>query len=235
MFLCGLTKATSLPLSNHNKNIDSFFGGSMTPQDFALVIFGIVACFTGYSMFRGMLPLWGFLLGGWIAYIMFPSIMPGEAKNLLFIGIAFLIGGTIGAVIAKPLYYVIVFFSGAVLGGIVGIFLGALIDLGGINSFAQLDKFTAMTFPPFPHTPAQYLFMVILAIVMGVAAISFQQFMVTASSAFMGAAAIVSGVSVPIAAMAKSASGGGALMMLVWIIFGFVGMFVQYRVLGDET
>lgn len=205
----------------------------MSPQDFVMVIVGIIAAFMGYSLFSSMLPLWGFILGGWIAYTLFPSFMPEQAGNLVFVGAAFFGGGVIGAVVAKPLYYVIVFLSGAALGGVLGIILGALIDLGGISSFSQLDRLTALTFPPIPHTMTQFLFMIIFGILMGGMAINFQQFMITASSSFVGAAAIISGISMPLTASLRSPAGQGAVLLTAWIVLGFVAIFVQFRLLGE--
>jgi hypothetical protein len=61
------------------------------PQGIILIVFGIIICFAGYSLFRSMLPLWGFILGGLIA-ITFGSFLadrfsidPSVLKIILFI------------------------------------------------------------------------------------------------------------------------------------------------------
>lgn len=203
-------------------------------SDMVMVVFGIIACFMGYSLFRGMLPLWGALLGGWIAFSTMPALVPAQAGSLAAQGIAFAAGGTLGALIARPLYMMIVFLSGAVLGGVMGVVAGALIELGGITSFSRLDQLSAMSFPPVPHTATQFLCMAVLGIALGAAAINFQKFMITASSAYLGAAAIVTGLTVPLHGMASTAVGRGAVMLLAWIVVGLVGLFLQYRMMGDD-
>jgi hypothetical protein len=204
-------------------------------QDAILILLGAVACFTGYSMFRSMLPLWGFILGGWIFMTFAPLVVHvATGQELLLRVVAFFVGGVIGAIIAIPLYFVIVFLSGAALGALTGIMLGALIDVGGITSFKSLSTFTAMTFPPQPNTPLQFLFMVILGVILGVMAINFQKFMVSSSSAFIGSAALVGGLSGTITSNLQ-VSGAGFLLLMIWLLVGFIGLFVQYRVMGDEV
>ncbi len=206
-----------------------------TPQGIILVIFGIMACFMGYSLFKSMLPLWGFLLGGWFLLSFGPSFIPiPPAQNLVYqIGL-YVVGGLIGAVIAVPLYFVIIFFSGAALGALAGVLVGALIDMGGINSFSQLDNFTMLTFPPQPSTLLQFVLMVIFGLILGLLALNFQKFMITASSAFVGAAALVGGLSGVISSGLQT-SGIGALLIMAWMVLGFVGLFVQFQVMGDEV
>jgi len=205
----------------------------MTGQDAFLIVLGISACFAGYSMFRGMLPLWGFVLGGWIAYTMLPAIVGGWAENLLFQVIGIVAGALIGAIIAVPLYFVIVFFSGAALGMLVGIMLGALIDVGGISSIRQLSTFTAMSFPPVAQTATQFVLMAIGGVILGGMAINFQKFMICASSAFLGSAALVTGLGGPITTLSATEMGRSAIMVTVWLMLGLIGLFVQFRMLGE--
>lgn len=205
----------------------------MDPQQAVLIVFGIVACFMGYSMFRTMLPLWGFVLGGWIAFILLPTILPAKAGDLVVQLIAAVVGGLIGAAIAIPLYFVIIFISGAVLGMIFGIMLGALIDLGGISTAAQLSAFTNMSFPPIPHTATQFVLMAIVGLIMGGISINFQKFMICASSAFMGAGAIVTGLVGPITQISSSDMGRGAFMLIGWMFLGMAGLFIQFRMMGE--
>ena len=206
----------------------------MTGQGMFLVVFGIAACIAGYSMFRSMVPLWGFLLGGWIGFTMLPVFVSGpQAAQIIYQIGSFLIGGVVGAIIAYPLYYVIIFLSGGALGMMTGILIGALIDMGGINSFRHLDTLASMSFPPSPQSGTQFLAMVICGLIMGGLAIAFQKFMVIASSAFLGAAAIISGLVGPIAQIATSDMGRGAVTILGWIILGFIGVFIQFRTMDE--
>ncbi len=203
-------------------------------QDIFLIAIGILACFAGYSMFRGMLPAWGFVLGGWIAYTFLPAIVGASRANDLviqLIGIG--IGALIGAAIAVPLYYVIIFLSGAALGMLLGVMLGAVIDVGGLVLMRQLSSFTAMAFPPTPQSPTQFALMTIGGLILGATAIGFQKFMICASSAFLGAAAIITGLGGPIVAMSATDMGRSATMLTAWLILAMVGLFVQFRLMGE--
>jgi hypothetical protein len=206
----------------------------LTVQDALMIGFGILACFAGYSMFREMLPVWGFVLGGWIVYTFLPTIVGASRADEMIVQIVGVgIGAIIGAIIAKPAYYVIVFLSGAALGMLVGVMVGALIDIGGISSIRQLSTFTVMVFPPTPQTGTQFLLMGVGGILMGGMAINFQKFMICASSAFLGSAAVITGLGAPITAGSASEMGSSALMVTLWMILGMIGLFVQFRLLGE--
>lgn len=205
----------------------------MSGQQIFMLVLGIIACFMGYSMFRSMLPLWGFLLGGWIAFTFLPTFMPERAGELLAQLIAFVAGGLIGAAISVPLYFVVIFLSGAAMGMVLGVVAGALIQTGGVSSVAQLTNFTNMAFPPLPQTGLQYMLMAIFGLIMGSLALGFQKFMICASSAFLGAAAIITGLSGMIAMNTSGSSGRSAVMLVGWMVLAFVGLFVQFRMSGD--
>ena len=122
-----------------------------TIQDGVFVFIGLLACFMGYSMFRSFLPMWGFILGGWMAYLFLPTILGGQMAASLIIRLAgVLVVGLIGALIATPLYFVIIFLSGAMLGMLFGVMSGALVNTGGLNSVQQFTDFARMSFPPMP-------------------------------------------------------------------------------------
>ncbi len=205
-----------------------------TIQDILLIVVGILACFAGYTMFREMIPVWGFILGGWIAYTFLPTIVGASRADDLIVRIVGIgIGAVVGAIIAKPAYYVIIFLSGAALGMLIGVMLGALIDVGGLGSIRQLTAFTGMVFPPSPQSTTQYLLMGVGAIIMGGMAINFQKFMICASSAFLGAAGVITGLGTPITSLSSTSTGSSAVMMTAWIVLGLAGLFVQFRMLGD--
>jgi hypothetical protein len=205
----------------------------MSGMSMIYVLFGILACFMGYSMFRDMLPLWGFLLGGYIAFILFPAIFKAQAHSLLYQGIAFGVGGIIGAAIATPLYFIIIFLSGAALGMVFGVMIGSLIDVGGLSSIKQMMSFLSMTFPPIPRTVAQFVSMAVLGVITGGTAINFQKFMIISSSSFLGAFAIATGLSGTLSQFSATAMGRGAVMLLSVLIIGLIGMFVQFRLSGE--
>lgn len=206
----------------------------ITPQEAVMIVLGVLACFAGYSMFRTMLPLWGFILVGWIAFIYLPVVFSvPRAQQGLYQAIAFISGGLIGAILAIPLYYAVIFLSGAALGGVFGILLGAIIEVGGISSMRQITALTNMAFPPIPETATQFLLMVAIGLILGFASIGFQKFMIIASSSFVGAAALVSGLAGAITNISLSDMNRAAFLLTGWILMGLLGMFVQFRVLGE--
>lgn len=206
----------------------------ITVQDGVLAAIGLIACFAGYSMFQGLLPAWGFILGGWITYTFLPVIVgPAQAENVAVLIVGVLIGGVIGAAVAAPAYYLIIFLSGAALGMIVGVLFGTLIDVGGISTIGQLTSFTDLAFPPTPQTAMQYLFGGIGALVLGGLSFSFQKFMICAASAFLGATAVITGLGGSFLAVSGSDMGHSATMITAWIILGFVGLYVQFRMMGE--
>jgi hypothetical protein len=206
----------------------------ITAQAAVMVVFGVIACFAGYSLFRTMLPMWGFILGGWVAFTFLPVVIQGpNADTNLYKAIAFIGGGLVGAIIAIPLYFVIIFLSGAVLGGVVGILFGAVIDVGGIASMRQLTALSNMAFPPIPSTATQFVMMAIFGIILGLVAINFQKFMIIASSAFVGAAALISGLTGIIAGLTTTDMSQAVVMLVAWMVLGLLGMFIQFRLLGE--
>jgi hypothetical protein len=206
----------------------------ITWQDGFLIVLGLLACFGGYSMFRQMLPVWGFVLGGWVAYTFLPTIVGPERSGMLLVQIIGIgIGSLIGAAISIPMYYVIIFLSGGALGMMLGVMLGALLDVGGISSIQQLSNFTEMAFPPMPETTSQYLIGGIAGLILGGTAVMFQKFMICASSAFLGAAALITGFGGSFTALSASDMSRSATMLTAWLLLGLIGLFVQFRMMGE--
>ena len=208
----------------------------IAPQGIILLIFGLFICFAGYSMFRSMLPLWGFMLGGLIAI----TFGMGLAKSMpfdLFVAqiILFILGGIIGALVSAPLYYVAVFATGAALGGLIGIVFGAYLEIsGGSVSVVALTTLSGMSFPPPVASTLQFGFMVIFAVITGGLAIGFQKFMITASTAFVGAAAFVAGLNSSAFTLLRDNPSKGIWVVMVWFVMSLLGLFIQYR-MRDET
>lgn len=209
---------------------------ALSLQGATLVFFGIIICFMGYSLFRSMLPLWGFIIIGIVALTLLPMFVDLKGSQLLIAQIiTFFVAGVIGALIATPLYYVIVFVTGATLGALVGTIVGAYIDLsGGAVSFKALTALAQLTFPPAVDTPGKFMIVALLALITGVFAIGFQKFMITASTAFLGATAVVSGMNTTLLRMFGGVENRSVLVGLVWVMIGLIGLFVQYR-MRDET
>ncbi len=209
---------------------------ALSLQGASLVFFGIIICFMGYSLFKSMLPLWGFIIIGILALTLLPVFVDLKGSQLLIAQIiTFFVAGVIGALIANPLYYVIVFVTGASLGALVGTVVGAYIDLsGGAVSFQALTALAELSFPPAVDTPGKFMIVAILALVTGVFAIGFQKFMITAATAFMGATAVVSGMNTTLLGLFTGIENRSVLVGLVWMFIGMLGLFIQYR-MRDET
>ena len=208
----------------------------VTPQGIVLVIFGIFICFMGYSMFKSMMPIWGFILGGLVAINFGAPLTQGIQGNPMVIQIlTFIAGGVVGALISLPLYYVSVFLTGAVMGGLMGIILGAYIDMsGGTVSVRAIEAISSMSFPPPVNTALQLLLLIVLGIITGGVAIAFQKFMISASTAFLGSAVLIAGLNTSALDILRTNPSKGIWMLVVWIVVGLVGLFVQYR-MRDET
>ena len=207
----------------------------ISAQDAILGIVGIIATFAGYSVFRDMKPLWGFILGGWLTYILLPTLAgPERASNVVIMVAAIVIGGAIAALLSRFLSLLIVFLSGAALGMLIGVVLGAIINVGGFGSPQAIRSLMSLSFPPVPQTSLQYILMVLFGLAMGAVALAFQKFMVCASSAFVGSAALVSGLIGPITSIGAVNVSQSAMMMVAWMILGILGVFLQLRMLETD-
>jgi hypothetical protein len=65
-----------------------------------------------------------------------------------------------------------------------------------------------------------------------VLALSFQKFMITLASAFIGAVALVSALSGEISGLFQTTA-IGLMLVVIWVLMGCLGVFVQYKVLKD--
>jgi hypothetical protein len=205
-------------------------------QGMILVVFGIFVCFMGYSMFRSMLPLWGFILGGLVALNFGGGLVSQIHANPLLVQIGtFVVGGIIGALVSAPLYYVSVFLTGAAMGALVGIVFGAYLQMsGGTVSFAALGQLSNMAFPPAVTTGLQFLLLAIFGIITGGFAIAFQEFMISASTALIGAAVLVAGLDTTVLQTMQRSPERGIYLVVIWFVVGMLGLFIQYR-MRDQT
>ena len=128
---------------------------------------GAIQCFFGYRIFKFILGLIGFLVGGAIAGAIGFSMSENEIVVLL-VGI---VGGFIGAALMIALYFIGIFLIGALLGGVIGFVLYA--SVGNSPEAAVV---------------------LILAVVVGVIALIFQKFMIIVSTGFGGAWGVVFGM-----------------------------------------
>jgi len=169
------------------------------------VAIGVLYCFFGYRLFKIILGIAGFIWGaGLVGGVVFTL-----TQSTVIAIIAGVLGGALFAVLAVVLYYIGVFILGAYLGGALSIFIMAFFGLA---------------------TPVWLL--LVLAIAGGVVAVIFKRFMIIVASAFVGAWAIVFGVSYLI-----PKSSGGAYLYIAfaaWLALGITGMVVQYKVTAKK-
>jgi hypothetical protein len=208
----------------------------ISPLGIVLVIFGILVCFMGYSIFRSMLPLWGFILGGFITLLLAPLVIKvPQSQELILQIVSFVVGGILGALLATPLYYVTVFVSGAAMGALIGLVIGSYMQVGGGQiSFRALTDLASMTFPPRIESTVQVVMMIIFGLIIGGFSISFQEFMITASTAFLGAGAAASGLTGVGLNVLQASPTRGMIIVVIWLLLGMLGLFVQFR-MRDQT
>ncbi len=139
-----------------------------------IIFLGGVICFFGYPLISSAIRVWGFLTGGAFLTILAIGLfhMPGSLTQLtLQMGIVFVVGGIVGALIAGTLSAVIIFLTGMALGALVGTYAYPLITRGAESTIIT----------------------VILALLTGLLAVRFQEIVLIITTAFGGSLAVVYG------------------------------------------
>lgn len=184
--------------------------GNLTLVALGAIALGLLQCFVGYRIFRVILGITGFILGGLLAgYFVY-----GLTQSQLVAFVAGVIGGLIGAGLMAGLYIVGVFLIGAIFGGVA---VSALFAVGGGSA------------------PAWLVLMV--AIIAGVLAALIQKPMIVIATSFGGAWWAVTGIAAIAGAVEmqglgtfpaglQSASPG---WLIGWFVLGVVGLIVQFR------
>ena len=129
-----------------------------TPAAILLVVGGLLSCFAGYRIFRVVLGIYGFILGALLA-----SSAMGTDQTVWMI-VAAIVGGLVGALILIAAYFVGVALIGAGLG-------------------ALAANLTAASLGREPHI----FVLILLAIVGALAALALQRYVIIVSTAFGGA------------------------------------------------
>jgi hypothetical protein len=176
------------------------------PAAIILVLGGLLACIAGYRVFRIVLGIYGFIIGGLLA----SSFMGTDQR--LYMVLAALGGGIIGALVLIGAYFVGV----ALLGGAIG----ALV--------ANVIWATAGSEP--------HIFIVILFSISGaLGALALQRYVIIASTAFVGAWTAIVGAS---ALAGDRAAAGAEARHDVWLAYplapapGQRWVFVVWMALG---
>ena len=184
--------------------------GTLSSIALGAIALGLVQCFFGHRIFKVILGLTGFflggLLGGYVAYSL------TQAQFLGIVGA--LIGGLIGAGLMAGLYVVGVFLIGSLFGAMVAL---ALFSIGG-------------------SSPPGWI-VVIMALIAGVLAAVLQKPMIVIATSFGGAWWAVSGLAAITGAIVvqnlreilAGLAGASAGWLIGWFVLGIVGVIFQYR------
>jgi hypothetical protein len=187
----------------------------------AFVLGGTVACFFGYRLFRLVLSLVGFVLGGLMA-----SSLVGPGDPTWMIG-AWLVGGLIGMALLYAGYYVGVAMTGAALGALL----------------AHL-AFRASGDPP------PFLIVLMAAVAGSIGSMFLQKYFIVIGTGFGGAWTLILGVMALFGdSAAQAAAAGGNVWVIyplnpapgrgwlpyVWVILGIIGAATQLGLAGGGT
>lgn len=174
----------------------------MDPIAVVAVFGGGVTAFMGYRMFLDMLRLWGALIAGIFGALVVVYLDPaagGPFHISVPLAIGFGVGAVIGAVLANPLKVVIVFLTGFLAGGLVGT-VGYNMVTGGSNLLLAIG----------------------LGAALGLIAIRFEDVVLIVSTAFLGSAAAIYGLTVLVTV-------DRLIAIIIFFLLGFFGAAAQYR------
>lgn len=183
---------------------------------FFYMIFGLIACFWGYRLFKGVLGIAGFILGAYFGWTLTASYMGGSGVVPVIAGFA---GGLIGGAVFVSLYFTGVFVLGAVAGWLLGVMLTS----------ASGNTMHILLFS-------------ILALAGGILAVLFQRTIIIFATAITGAWYLTAGSFylmgsgyTPMVMFKKPGnivvfSGDSGMVILVcWAALSFAGIVFQYR------
>ncbi len=181
----------------------------MDPLAILIVFLGGLICFFGYTMIHSAIRAWGFFIGGVFFVILAIGLlkMPGGINQLTpQMGIVFVVGGVIGALIAGPLSAVIVFLSGMALGFFLGNYVYPFVSRG--------QESTLLT--------------VVLALGTGFLSVKFQEVVLIVTTAFVGAVMVIYGARLlaPLEVLPA---------VIVFFLLGFFGAAAQYKSAHPES
>ncbi len=174
-----------------------------------IIFLGAVICFFGFPLIHSAIRVWGFLTGGVFLTLIAVGLlhMPGSLTQLtLQMGIVFIVGGILGALVAGPVSALIIFISGMALGALLGTYAYPLITRGSENT----------------------LITVILALLTGFLSVRFQEVVLIITTAFGGALMMVYG--------ARQLTLIDTLpLAIAFFLLGLFGAAAQYKSIHPES
>lgn len=185
------------------------------------IVVGLGLSFMGYAAFRILLPILGFLAGLWLGM----DIVKDFSMNypLLGVSLGLILGLVLGGIFAAIAYFV---YSLAIV--IFGVSLGYALGAG------------FMLLIGFPNGILTFLVGVVVAVAMGILFMrtDMPKLYIIGLTAFAGASALIAGVLVLFGQIPPSELGLSFVnayigqswfWILIWVILGTVGFFVQYQ------
>lgn len=175
----------------------------MDPLAIILLFVGAVICIFGYRIFQDALPLWGAVVGGafavYVSTLFYP--FPGGVLQVTVPQlVALAIGVALGLVLARFVPFIIVFITGAAMGGLV----------------------TSVGYPILMRGQSNLVVVVLAAAAAGFLAVRFQEIVMIVSTAFAGALGVVYGISL-------LTSLDVIWLVLLFFALGFGGAATQYK------
>jgi len=191
-----------------------------TPAAIILVLGGLLSCFAGYRVFRVVLGFFGFVLGA----LLTSSVMGTD--QTVWMVVAAIVGGMVGALILVAAYFVGVALIGAGVGALV------------VNLiWASLGRE--------PHIVIVILF----AIAGALAALALQRYVIITATSFGGAWTTIVGLlallgdRLAVEAAARNnvwlaypmnPAPGQRWVIVAWLVLGLVGVIVQLGVTAKD-
>jgi uncharacterized protein DUF4203 len=190
------------------------------PAAAMLLAGGVISCFFGYRLFRTVLAIFGFVLGGMLASSVF------GVSNTTMMLVAWVLGGLVGAFILIFAYFLGVALAGAAIGAAVA---NVMFSIGNRDPRA--------------------LIVILFSITGAIAAMYLQRYFIIVFTAFGGAWTMIVGAMALVGdrtALKAATSGdvwvayplnpapGQRWVPIVWIVLGLIGAAVQVGITGGE-
>ena len=190
------------------------------PAAAMLLAGGVISCFFGYRLFRTVLAIFGFVLGGMLASSVF------GVSNTTMMLVAWVLGGLVGAFILIFAYFLGVALAGAAIGAALA---NVMFSIGNRDPRA--------------------LVVILCSITGAIAAMYLQRYFIIVFTAFGGAWTMIVGAMALVGdrtALKAAASGdvwvayplnpapGQRWVPIVWIVLSLIGAAVQLGITGGE-
>jgi hypothetical protein len=190
------------------------------PAAAMLLAGGVISCFFGYRLFRTVLAIFGFVLGGMLASSVF------GVSNTTMMLVAWVLGGLVGAFILIFAYFLGVALAGAAIGAAVA---NVMFSIGNRDPRA--------------------LIVILFSITGAIASMYLQRYFIIVFTAFGGAWTMIVGAMALVGdrtALKAATSGdvwvayplnpapGQRWVPIVWIVLSLIGAAVQVGITGGE-